>query len=71
MFRNLEAEQKRKGMTNTQVAEFLKISRVAYEKKKKTGMFNRPQIVALLKLFSCGFDYLFAIDECTDSTRSA
>lgn len=60
MFRNLEAEQKRLGLNNSQVAEMLGISRVTYEKKKKNGCFNRPQIVALLKIFDCKFEYLFS-----------
>lgn len=60
MFRNLEAEQKRIGLTNAQMAERLGISRVTYEIKKKTGNFNRFQIVMLLTLFQCKFEYLFA-----------
>ena len=59
MFKNLEAEQKRNGYTNAKMAEYLGISRVTYEKKKRTGMFNRPQIEALLQLFNCKFEYLF------------
>ena len=35
MFRNLEAEQARKGLTNSDVAEKLGISRVSYEGKRK------------------------------------
>ena len=59
MFRNLEAEQKRCGYTNSKMAEILGISRVTYESKKKNGMFTRPQIVKLMDLFHCDFDYLF------------
>lgn len=59
MFRNLEAEQKRNGLTNLQVAEILGISRTTYEAKKRNGMFTRPQIVKLLELFCCDFNYLF------------
>ena len=33
LFRNLEAEQARKGLTNSNVAEKLGISRVSYESK--------------------------------------
>lgn len=60
VFKNLEAEQKRYGYTNAKMAELLGISRVTYENKKKTGMFNRPQIEALIQLFNCKFEYLFA-----------
>lgn len=63
MFRNLEAEQTRKNMTNQEVAEVLGISRVSYERKKKNGKFNRAEIVILLRLFNCEFGYLFEIDE--------
>ena len=40
LFRNLEAEQARKGYTNSDVANLLGISRVSYENKKKTGKFT-------------------------------
>lgn len=59
MFKNLEAEQKRFGYTNAKMAELLGISRVTYESKKRTGMFNRPQIEFLIQLFNCKFEYLF------------
>lgn len=57
MFRNLEAEQRRAGMTNTDVAEYLGVSRATYENKKKDGKFTRPEIVKLLRLFNCKFEY--------------
>ncbi|WP_302818387.1 hypothetical protein [Ruthenibacterium lactatiformans] len=59
MFRNLEAEQKRAGLTNSEMARILDISRVTYESKKKDGKFNRPEIVKLLRFFNCTFEYLF------------
>ncbi len=59
MFRNLEAEQKRHSMTNTDVCTLLNITRTTYENKKKVGNFNRAEIVALLELFGCKFEYLF------------
>lgn len=39
MFKNLDAEQARRGLTNSAVAEKLGISRVSYESKKKSGKF--------------------------------
>ena len=63
MFKNLDAEQARAGMTNLNVAEKLGISRVSYENKKKTGKFTTLEIKCLCKLFSCKFDYLFATEE--------
>ena len=59
MFRNLEAEQKRAGYTNSDVASLLGITRETYESKKKTGKFNRSEIVTLLEMFKCTFEYLF------------
>ena len=50
-------------MTNQQVADYLHISRVSYENKKKTGKFVVNQITALCELFECSFEYLFATDE--------
>ena len=63
VFRNLEAEQARKGYTNHNVADILGISRVSYENKKKSGKFTTCEIKALCKLFGCKFDYLFATAE--------
>lgn len=63
MFRNLEAEQARFGLTNQNVADKLGISRVSYESKKKSGKFTTREIKMLCKLFKQGFDYLFAEDE--------
>ena len=63
MFRNLDAEQARKGLTNSDVAEKLGISRVSYESKKKSGKFTTFEIKALCKLFSCKFDYLFSTEQ--------
>lgn len=63
MFRNLDAEQARHGLTNSDVAEKLNISRVSYESKKKSGKFTTLEIKALCELFHCKFDYLFATDE--------
>lgn len=63
MFKNLEAEQARNSLTNTDVANKLGISRVSYENKKKTGKFTTFEIKTLCKLFKCKFDYLFSTDE--------
>lgn len=59
MFRNLEAEQRRNGMTNNDVSALLNVTRTTYENKKKAGNFNRAEIVTLLELFDCKFEYLF------------
>ena len=63
LFRNLEAEQARNGLTNADMGEKLGISRVSYENKKKSGKFTTFEIKALCKLFKCKFDYLFATDQ--------
>lgn len=63
MFKNLEAEQARRGMSNTQVAEHLSMSRGTYESKKKTGKFNLSEIVKLLELFDSTFNYLFETNQ--------
>lgn len=70
MFRNLEAEQHRRGLTNAEVAQILNISRATYENKKKSGKFTRPEIVTLLKLFDCKFEYLFADGKTTPTTAA-
>lgn len=62
MYINLYAEQSRSRMTNKQMAEYLKISRSTYEKKKKNGNFEVEQANKLCKLFNCKFEYLFATE---------
>lgn len=59
MFKNLDAEQARYDLTNSDVAEKLGISRVSYESKKKSGKFYTFEIKTLCKLFKCKFGYLF------------
>lgn len=63
MFNNLEAEQARKQMTNQQVADYLGMSRVSYESKKKSGKFYVTEISKLCDLFDGDFEYLFAVAE--------
>lgn len=63
MFKNLNAEQARRDMNNSKVAEILGLSRISYENKKKTGKFTLPEIRTLLSLFGGTFEYLFEITE--------
>lgn len=63
MFRNLDAEQARMGLTNSDVAMKLEISRVSYENKKKSGKFTTFEIKKLCQLFGCKFDYLFSTEQ--------
>lgn len=63
MFKNLDAEQARNRLTNSDMAEVLGISRVSYESKKKSGKFTTPEIKKLCEFFRCKFDYLFETDE--------
>lgn len=63
LFRNLEAEQARNGLSNGDVAKKLGISRNSYESKKKSGKFTTFEIKTLCKMFRCKFDYLFETDE--------
>lgn len=65
MFRNLDAEQARNHMNNTDVAEYLGISRLAYERRKKSGKFTTFESKKLCDLFKCPFEYLFETDEAT------
>lgn len=51
MFRNLEAEQARLGLTNQDVATILGISRVSYENKKKSGKFHHSRNQKIMSPF--------------------
>jgi len=66
MFRNLDAEQSRYGLSNADVADKLGIHRNTYENKKKEGGFTRLEIITLLKLFDCKFEYLFQTKDDTN-----
>jgi len=59
VYRNLDAEQARFKMNNEAVAEHLGITRVTYERKKKSGKFTALEAKTLCSLFSCPFEYLF------------
>lgn len=60
---NLQAEQAKKNLSNTEVATYLGLSRNSYEQKKKSGRFIPTEIKKLLNLFECRFEYLFATEE--------
>ena len=62
---NLEKEQRRRGYSDSEVAEMLGISKKAYESRKKDGQLKRPQISLLLHIFHCSFEYLME-DSSTD-----
>lgn len=63
MFKNLNAEQARKGLSNSDTAALLGISRVSYENKKKSGKFTTTEIKKLCTYFGCRFEYLFSTEE--------
>ena len=56
---NLCAEQARRGMTDEAVAQAIRMKRVTYTMKKKSGQFWVSECKALCKLFDSSFDYLF------------
>lgn len=59
MFPNLNAEQARYGKTNEDMAAFLNMSRVTYEKKKVDGTFSIADANSLCDFFRCEYQYLF------------
>lgn len=60
MFPNLNAEQARYGESNEAVANFLGISRVAYEGKKRRGSFTITEANKLCDKYQCSYPYLFS-----------
>lgn len=62
MYPNLDAEQARRKMTNSVVADMLNISKGAYERRKKTGRFQAEECRKLCDAFNCEFEYLFAVN---------
>ena len=65
MFRNINAEQARRGVTDQEIADLLGITRSTYSRKKNTGNFSLSEVRFLMRYFDCDFDYLFAIDQTT------
>lgn len=71
MFRNLNAEQARLDINNTEMGRLLGISRVAYERKKKSGAFSLMQAKVLSKFFGVSVDYLFETQEDRDGHQKS
>ena len=63
MFRNINAEQARRGVTDQEIADLLGITRSTYSRKKNTGNFSLSEVRFLMRYFDCDFDYLCAIDQ--------
>lgn len=56
-------EQAIAGYTNQEVADFLGISRVTYEQKKRSGKFSPEQCSKLCNLYNLSFEKLFATEK--------
>ena len=69
MFKNLDAEQAKMGLSDKQVAEIIGISPAAYASKKKTGKFYIKEIFELCTLFKQSYEYLFSTDITTRGTN--
>lgn len=60
MFPNLNAEQARYNDSNSAVADFLGMSRVSYESKKRTGRLSIDDANKLCQKYKCNYSYLFS-----------
>lgn len=60
LFPNLNAEQARYGDSNEKVAEYIGITRVSYESKKRRGNFSIAEANALCERYKCDYRYLFS-----------
>lgn len=58
MFPNLDAEQGRKKISNTALAEMLGVDRKTLGTWKKKGSIPADALLALSKIFDCSIDYL-------------
>lgn len=59
IFPNLEAEQARVGITDSELALHLKISRITLLNKKRNGNFYLSEIISIMNLFNKDFSYIF------------
>lgn len=58
MFPNLEAEQGRKKINNTVLADLLKVDRKTLGKWKKDGLIPAKALIKMSEIFDCSIDYL-------------
>ena len=63
MYPNLNAEQKRRGLTNRQTAAAIRMKTSTFEYKKRAHRFLANECLRLCQLFHCSFDYLFETKE--------
>lgn len=71
MYPNLDAEQARRKLNNSETASAIGLTRAAYERKKKNGRFLAEECCGLCRLFNAPFEYLFSRDTETESNQSA
>lgn len=62
-FPRIIGEQAIKKLTNQQVADYLGISKTAYEQKKRSGRFLPDQCSKLCELYGLSFEELFSVQE--------
>ena len=59
MIPNLNDEQARKSLTNSEMAKILSISGQSYARKKRLGRFSAAEAFKLCDFFDVKFEYLF------------
>ena len=59
MYKNLAAETARKGLTDTDVAKMLGISRQLYAQRRENGTLRIKEARLLCDFFDVKFEYLF------------
>lgn len=63
MYRNINAEQARLGLTDQEMANRLGMNRRTYAQKKQTGDFTVRQAKKVCEQLDSTFDYLFEEEE--------
>lgn len=58
-FKNLRAEQAKRGYTDEVIANLIGMKRSTYSYKKRRGEFKASECVALCRVFDVSFEYLF------------
>lgn len=70
MYPNLDAEQARRKLNNSETARAIGLTRAAYERKKKNGRFLAEECCGLCRLFDAPFEYLFHRDTDAHTDQS-
>lgn len=70
MFPNIDAEQARRKINNTKLAQMLHIDRKTLSKWKRDGLIPASALIKMSEIFKCSTDYLLGRTDMTENNLS-